>query len=297
MSGFDNEVLIAKNADFSTAGANKGSVANGLNADGKIWIGSTTPNVGGTNVNVGTITSPNGTITVGYSSPNITLSSTAFRQVVQRTFSSSATYTPTSGMKFCEIKIVGGGAGSGGAATTGPGQVACGGGGGGGAYSVGVFSAAQIGASISVTIGAAGTAGSIAGSAGGTGGTTSITGLMFASGGTGGGGGVAAAISNAAAGNGGNGGGPAPIFGGEGGTGSIGSFASGFIIPGNGGSSYFGGRSVSPIIGVGAGASPGVSPSANSKGCGASGSAVGENTTGIAGAVGSAGYVLITEYI
>lgn len=297
MSGFDNEVLVAKNADFSTAGANKGSVANGLNADGKIWIGSTTPNVGGTQVNVGNITSPNGTITVGYSSPNITLSSTAFRQVVQRTFSSSATYTPTSGMKFCEIKIVGGGAGSGGAATTGAGQIACGGGGGGGAYSVGVFSAAQIGASISVTIGAAGTPGGTEDAFGGAGGNTSVGSLITAGGGFGGGGGVEAPISNASAGTGGSSGGPAPFFGGEGGTGSIGSFASGFIIPGNGGSSYFGGRSVSPIIGVGAGASPGVSPSAISRGCGASGSAVGENTTGIDGAAGSAGYVLITEYI
>ena len=223
--------------------------------------------------------------------------SSSFKQIVQRTFSSSATYTPTPGMKYCEIKMVGGGGGSGGAATTGPGQIACGGGGGGGAYSVGVFSAAQIGASISVTIGAGGTAGSIAGSAGGTGGTTSITGLISAGGGTGGGGGVAASISNASAGAGGNAGGPAPLFGGESGTGSIGSFSAGFIIPGNGGSSYFGGRTVSPIIGVGAGSYPGVSPSANSRGCGASGSAVGENTTGIAGAVGSAAYVLITEYI
>lgn len=46
-----------------------------LNADGQLWIGSTAsdrPNNGG-HVRRGTITSPGGTITVGYSSPNITL--------------------------------------------------------------------------------------------------------------------------------------------------------------------------------------------------------------------------------
>ena len=73
MAGFRNDVVYADNGDFSVAGALTGSAANGLQTNGQMWIGTTTPNVGGTHINVGAITSPNGTITVGYSTPNITL--------------------------------------------------------------------------------------------------------------------------------------------------------------------------------------------------------------------------------
>lgn len=73
MSGFDNDVVYANNADFSTVGAGGGSATNGLQTNGQLWIGTTTPNVGGTNVSVGAITSPLGTVSVGYSAPNITL--------------------------------------------------------------------------------------------------------------------------------------------------------------------------------------------------------------------------------
>ena len=73
MAGFANDVVYANNGDFSIAGSNKGSIANGLLTNGQFWIGSTALNVGGTHINVGTLTSPNGTVTIGYSSPNITL--------------------------------------------------------------------------------------------------------------------------------------------------------------------------------------------------------------------------------
>lgn len=73
MAGFANDTCYANNADFSIAGSPKGSSANGLNTDGQLWIGTTALNVGGTHINVGTITSPDASLTVGYSTPNITL--------------------------------------------------------------------------------------------------------------------------------------------------------------------------------------------------------------------------------
>jgi len=73
MAGFDNDCVYSDNADFSTAGAGGGSATNGLQTNGQLWIGTTAVNVGGTHINVGSLTSPNNTITIGYSSPNITL--------------------------------------------------------------------------------------------------------------------------------------------------------------------------------------------------------------------------------
>lgn len=73
MAGFDNDVVYANNADFSTAGAGGGSASNGLQTNGQLWIGSTATNAGGTHVNVGQMTSPLGTLSIGYSSPNITI--------------------------------------------------------------------------------------------------------------------------------------------------------------------------------------------------------------------------------
>src|SRR4029079_16306815 len=53
--------------------SSKGQAANGLLTNGQMWIGTTSTNVGGTHINVGTITSPDSSITVGYASPNITI--------------------------------------------------------------------------------------------------------------------------------------------------------------------------------------------------------------------------------
>jgi hypothetical protein len=73
MSGFDNDVVYAKNADFTQADNQNVSEANGLATNGQLWIGSTALNAGGTHINVGTLTSPDGSIAIGYSSPNVTL--------------------------------------------------------------------------------------------------------------------------------------------------------------------------------------------------------------------------------
>jgi len=72
MAGFENDVVYALNADFSTVDNQTPSAANGLATNGQLWIGSTAANAGGTHINVGALTSPNGTISFSYSSPNIT---------------------------------------------------------------------------------------------------------------------------------------------------------------------------------------------------------------------------------
>lgn len=66
-------VVFAKNVDFTgnfTLGA---AVQNTITTDGQLIIGHTALNAGGTHIDIGKLTSPGGTVTIGYSSPNITL--------------------------------------------------------------------------------------------------------------------------------------------------------------------------------------------------------------------------------
>lgn len=98
MAGFDNDVMYAINGDFSTAGAGGGSAANGLVADGKLWIGSTATNVGGTHINVGSLTSTGGTIAITYSTPNINIEAAGgmvMENIIVQTGTSPV--TPTAG--------------------------------------------------------------------------------------------------------------------------------------------------------------------------------------------------------
>jgi len=71
MAGFENDVVYAKNADFTQTDNQAATEANGLATNGQLWIGTTAVNAGGTHVNVGAITSSS--LTIGYSSPNITI--------------------------------------------------------------------------------------------------------------------------------------------------------------------------------------------------------------------------------
>jgi hypothetical protein len=73
MSGFRNDVCYAKNIDLTAADNQTVTESHGLFTDGQMWIGTTTLNVGGTHINVGKISSPNSTVIVDYSSPDITL--------------------------------------------------------------------------------------------------------------------------------------------------------------------------------------------------------------------------------
>ncbi len=100
MAGSKNDVLVGKNADFSQAGAPNAttSEANGLVTNGQLWIGSTALNVGGTHVSVGSLTSPDGSLTFGYSSPNITAQVTGGASVGKTiTGDSGGPLSPTAG--------------------------------------------------------------------------------------------------------------------------------------------------------------------------------------------------------
>src|SRR5690349_18610440 len=97
-----------------------------------------------------------------------------FTRIVTQTFSGNGTYTPTPGMVYALLQCQGGGGGSGGAAASTAGTQNCSGAGGGGEFSEIIVTAAQVGASQTVTIGAAGLAGTSGNNNGGNGGTTSV---------------------------------------------------------------------------------------------------------------------------
>lgn len=97
---------------------------------------------------------------------------------------SSQTYTPTPGMSYCTIEVIGGGGGGGGMAVTGS-HASAGSGGGAGGYARLTASAATIGASQTVTVGAAGGGGAAGAHNGTGGGTTSVGSLVSATGGGG----------------------------------------------------------------------------------------------------------------
>lgn len=215
-------------------------------------------------------------------------------RVVTQTFTGNGTYTPTSGMVYCEVEIVGGGGGSGG--TTGAaGQTGTSAAGGGGGYCRIVYTAANIGANAAVVIGAAGAAGASGNNTGGTGGTSTFTpagtgGALSATGGVGGAGGASTATTQVS-GDGGVGGtgtgGAINITGGIGGA-SITVLGSGSqAMAGMGGSSVLGNGSGGPSLAGNLG---------TIYGGGASGyiNASGANQAGLAGA---AGVCFVTEFI
>jgi len=218
-----------------------------------------------------------------------TPSGTGFTSVVAQIFTASGTYTPTSGMHYCIIECVGGGGGGGGAASIGS-NYQVGGGGGGAGYSRTVASAATVGASQTVTIGAAGTAGAAGNNAGGAGGDTSVGAICIGKGGTGGGGSTTS---------------PGGGAGGVAGTGD-------FSVPGQQG--HFGGNNASTTLagyignggaaalGFGYGgmqatsATPTAGVAGQNYGAGGSGGqAFGTGTA--AGGAGTAGIVVVTEFI
>lgn len=65
MAGFTNDVMNANNVNFTGANPTVGTVT----TNGQLMIGSTAA----PNIKVGSLTSPGGTVSIGYSSPNITL--------------------------------------------------------------------------------------------------------------------------------------------------------------------------------------------------------------------------------
>lgn len=200
-------------------------------------------------------------------------------------FTSSGTYTPTSGMSYCLMRVWGGGGGGGGSSGGG------GGGGGAGGYSEEWVLAATVGASQTVTIGAGGTAGASAGGTGGTGGTTSVGSILQATGGLGGVGGTSA-TGGFLGGDGGVGsGGDLNLTGAPGGVATYAAFTSGF-----GGATTLGGNGRGKTLPSAAnGSAAGESAVANSGSGG--GGAYNNSSTNQAGGAGGSGFVQIIEWL
>lgn len=197
--------------------------------------------------------------------------------VTKQLFPASATYTPTVGMVYCIAEVVGGGGGGGGVPSAS--ANAASGGGGAGAYGKSWLTAADIGVSKAVTIGAAGAGGNSSGGAAGTGGTSSLGVLISCAGGLGG-----TPASGAS--------GSAP--GGVGGSasagniqirGTLGSPGIGAIISGAGASSQFG-----------AGGTPVITAANGNAGQGFGSGGSGSFSSSSTGGAGTAGYVVITEF-
>lgn len=211
----------------------------------------------------------------------------AFTQIAIQTFAASGTYTPTSGMKYCVIELVGGGGGGGSSGNTTATTISLGGGGGAGGYARKFASAATVGASQTVTCGAGG-------SAGGNGSASSVGTICVAGGGL-----LGTAFSfatgvflGAAGGAGGTGTtGDAVSAGGAGGAG-FGSSTSFHCVQGQGGDSFFGGGAISFAQQASSNAG-----TAGTKGGGGSGACSGFSGNGATGGSGGTGYVVITEYI
>lgn len=200
--------------------------------------------------------------------PRQSASTAGIGGVTQQSFVGSGAYTPTAGTKFAKVSMVGGGGAGGGIG----GGLFGGGGGGAGEFAEGVFTAVQIGAGQTITIGPAGAAAS-----GGDGGTTSLGVLLTAKGGSG-----ALNFSPGASGGTGGSGAGIHIKGGDGANGF--NVNGGATYGGQGGSSYFGGG------GLGATGSAGA---ANGEAYGSGG---GGGTNAALGAAGQGGAVIITEF-
>jgi hypothetical protein len=221
------------------------------------------------------------------------IASNAFNQVKNQVFAATGTYTPTTGMKYCQIICIGGGAAGGGAPTTTVSNTSCGSGGGAGEYAVGIFTAATIGASQAVTIGAGGTG--VSGAAGNNGGTTSVGALITANGGTGGLASTSASLIVTAVGQAGGTGGTGGDYRCDGANGTFGVSAfgvAGSTIQGHGGD---GGNSYLGAGGRGA-LSAGNGGGGHLYGSGGGGSLTFASAATTGGS-GDPGIVIVTEYI
>jgi len=206
-----------------------------------------------------------------------------------QSFTASGTYTPSAGLLYAIVRVVGGGGGGGAAQATAAGNFAMAGGGGGGGGAEAVLSAATIGASQTVTIGASG-AGGVYPANGSAGGTTSFGALVIASGGSGG---LTATSTTLGLINGGAGGvGTAGTVQAKGGTGSPGfNFYPNGGIAGYGGSSGLygsGGAITSTFAGTGA--------SASGPGGGGGGASNNASVAAANGGAGAAGRIDVYEF-
>lgn len=211
-----------------------------------------------------------------------------------KTFTSTGTYTPTTGTKSVIVEAVGGGGGGGGCAANAAGNASVGQGGGAGAYGKSRFTTGFSG--VSVVIGSAGSAGAAGPSgAGGSGGDTSFGTLLVCQGGPGGKPGASltppslgeSATPNISTVTGAN----IASFSGESGT-------SGFIFSSNNNTGMVSGCGGSGRFGSGGAGSSAIGTVNAASGYGAGGGGAISSSAGSAqpGAAGSQGVVIIWEY-
>lgn len=220
----------------------------------------------------------------------ITHASVVYKQTLLLT--STQTYTPSAGLAWAEVTVIGGGGAGGGAAATSSSQLSAGSGGGAGGIGMMTLTAAQIGANQSVTVGTGGSG--VAGSAGGNGAASSFGAFCTANGGTGGALGTAngGVLSTPGSAGGAVSGCDTSVTG----SGGQYSFVSTITattsaaseIGGLGGPGYLGG-------GLGAGAS--TPAAAGGYGTGGTGSYNSFGSSAVAGANGANGRVIIKEYV
>ncbi len=273
-------ITLANGGTSASLVANNGGIFYSTASAGAIFAGTATA---GLALLSGASTTPSWS-----SSPPIT-------RVIVQTFIADGTYTPTTGMKYCTIECVGGGGGGGGVPSTSAAQVAAGSGGGGGGYARKTVTAATIGTSQAVTVGAGGAGGAAGVNNGSTGVTSSVGAIVTATGGgagIAGGAGTAFITSNNHGGLGGVGtGGDINMYGNCGGLG-LANFATNAAFGGAGGGSVLSGSNLSQSLN-----SAPSNTAANTGGGGTAGSAGASNGTGSAGGNGGSGIVVITEYV
>lgn len=281
---------------FSTSNTLGGTTTvNNLTANGTTTLGTTTISAATLSGTPFAPTAAVHTNTTQIANTGFVVAEILSRQlkVQSQVFTANGTYTPTSGMIYCIIECVGGGGAGGGVAGSAS-NSGCGAGGGGGSYSRKICTAADIGASKTVTIGTGGTAGAAGANAGNAGSDTSVGSLCIGKGGSGGGGTTAASL----AGVGGQGG-----VAGTGDTTTLGNCGnSGFALAGQtfslygatGGGSYFGGASAG-LNAAGSGTVAGTA--GRNYGGGGSGAATSNSAANQSGGAGANGIAVITEYI
>jgi hypothetical protein len=278
------------------------STASAITVSAATKVANADINSSNTNAITGASSISFGNISFSFSSSKIntttqvSLITTNFTKTINQTFIASGTYTPTTSMKYCIVEVIGGG-GAGGSVDGVAGNSAAAGGGGAGGYSRKVLSAATIGTSQTVTIGAGGTPGAAGNHPGGNGGSSSLGALISATGGSGGSG-NASSLGSAS-------------VGGLGGAGSSGDFNANGSPGGAGNSIFFAGVAAITTSGMGANSylgGGGLQIATNvgndyagnaglSSGSGGSGAASLSGASGAAGGAGVAGIIIITEYI
>lgn len=197
------------------------------------------------------------------------------------------TYYATRKPISLNVIVVGGGGGGGGASTTTGSQSACGGGGGGAGASLRALQFSSVGATETVTVGAAGAAGTAGANNGGNGSSSSFGAFAVGAGGTGGNGGAPSSTSGVSGAGGAGAIGTTGDLNLEGGDGCSGGVVNAVAAAfGNGGASPFSGSTRSGTATGNAGKFPGG---------GGSGGVNFTSASGVAGGAGALGVVQVIE--